>query len=239
MRMLKHQREPLYRPITARIERLYFWLAFKLYNKTKIRGKNNLLDIHGVKLRNNKFMILGDNNLISIKPNSAFFNVHFHITGSNHKILIGPNCSMQRGELSCEENGNTISIGNHTSIVEAYIVAREFNSKVTIGNDCMLARDVDIRNTDSHSIIDLGTGERTNHAQDVSIGDDVWIGAHARILKGTSIGNGSFIAMGAIVTSDIAANSLAAGIPAKAIRNNIKWVRYLIPPSAANNSLAE
>jgi acetyltransferase-like isoleucine patch superfamily enzyme len=234
---LKQYLKPLYRPIFVNIGHLCFWFVFKLTNKTRISGKNNVLDIYGVKLRKNKFTILGDNNLISIKPHSAFYNVHLHITGSNHKILIGPNCSMQRGDISCEESGNTISIGDHTSIVEAYIVAREFNSKVTIGNDCMLARDIDIRNTDSHSIVDLDTGERVNHARDVFIGDHVWIGAHSRILKGASIANDSFIAMGAIVTSDIPPNSLAAGIPAKVIRNNIKWDRSLISHSSAKHSL--
>ena len=224
--------KPLIKPIYVGIRHLYFWFLFKLNNKTNIHGKNNLLNIYGVKFKKNRFTILGDNNLISIKPGSAFYNVHFKIIGSNHKILIGPNCSMQGGSLSCEESGNTISIDYHTSIVEANVVARENDTKVIIGNDCMFARDIDIRNTDSHPIMDLNTSQRINFAKDVFIGDHVWIGAHSRILKGISIGSGSIIAMGAIVTNNIAPNSIAAGIPAKVIRENIKWDRYLTSPSS-------
>lgn len=49
----------------------------------------------------------------------------------------------------------------------------------------------------------------------VSIGNNVWIGAGAIILKGVSIGDNAIIAAGAVVTHDVPASSLAAGVPAR------------------------
>jgi acetyltransferase-like isoleucine patch superfamily enzyme len=52
----------------------------------------------------------------------------------------------------------------------------------------------------------------------VTIGDDVWIGHGAVILSGVSIGEGSIIAAGAVVTGDIPAFVMAGGVPAKIIK---------------------
>lgn len=68
----------------------------------------------------------------------------------------------------------------------------------------------------------------------VKIGHDVWIGERAIILDGLSIGNGSIIAAGAVVTKDVEPYSIVGGVPAKLIRKrfdnktieallNLKW----------------
>ena len=57
----------------------------------------------------------------------------------------------------------------------------------------------------------------------IEIGDHVWIGLRAIILKGVKIGNGSVIAAGAVVTRDVPPYSLVAGVPARVIKENIYW----------------
>jgi acetyltransferase-like isoleucine patch superfamily enzyme len=56
----------------------------------------------------------------------------------------------------------------------------------------------------------------------VAIEDDVWIGAHAVVLPGVTIGEGSVIGAAAVVTSDIPAYSVAVGTPAKVITSRLK-----------------
>ncbi len=92
-------------------------------------------------------------------------------------------------------------------------------SRITIGKGCAIARDVIIRDYDAHTIDIPGF----KIAEPITIGDHVWIGTRAIILKGVEIGDGAVIAAGSIVTKNIPSNCIAAGIPAKVIKENIKW----------------
>lgn len=61
-------------------------------------------------------------------------------------------------------------------------------------------------------------GPRFEGAGPVSIGSDVWIGAHAAVMGGVSIGDGAVVAFGAVVTSDVPAYAIVGGVPARLIR---------------------
>ena len=53
----------------------------------------------------------------------------------------------------------------------------------------------------------------------IRIGDDVWIGSNVTVLSGVNIGDGAIVAAGAVVTKDVAENTVVAGVPAKYIRD--------------------
>lgn len=55
-------------------------------------------------------------------------------------------------------------------------------------------------------------------AKPVTVGDNVLIGANAVIIEGTSVGDGAVVAAGAIVTQDVPANAVVAGVPARVIK---------------------
>ena len=52
----------------------------------------------------------------------------------------------------------------------------------------------------------------------VTLGKNVWVGAHATILPGVTVGDNAVIAAGAVVTKDVPANTVVAGVPAKIIK---------------------
>ena len=60
--------------------------------------------------------------------------------------------------------------------------------------------------------------EQGHSAASIVVGDDVWIGAHAAILAGVTIGNGAVVGAGAVVTHDVAPYTVVAGIPARVIK---------------------
>ena len=90
---------------------------------------------------------------------------------------------------------------------------------IEIGKGFTCGRDVTIRSYDGHKIIAPGYEE----SAPIIIGNHVWIGQGATILKGVTIGDGAIIAAGSIVTKDVPAKSIVAGIPAKVIKENVEW----------------
>ena len=92
-------------------------------------------------------------------------------------------------------------------------------SKISIGKGCIIARDAILRDYDAHTIEQDGF----EMMKPITIGDNVWIGNRAMILKGVTIGDGAIIAAGAIVTKNIPAKTIAAGVPAKVIKEGVTW----------------
>lgn len=91
--------------------------------------------------------------------------------------------------------------------------------EVTIGDEVAIAEDVMIRDSDNHQV---GGGSRRSSAP-VRIGDHVWVGSRATILKGVTVGDGAIIGAGAVVTRDVPARSLVAGVPATVKRVDVEW----------------
>ena len=94
--------------------------------------------------------------------------------------------------------------------------------RVEIGRKVYVSENVSIRDSDNHTLMYDGKTS-TNISAPIVIEDNVWIGMNVTILKGVHIGTGAVIAAGAIVTKDVPAGCLAAGVPAKVIRENISW----------------
>ena len=193
-------------------------------NNSNIKGNNNRIDVSDSIVKNVNFDISGDNNTIVISAETIVENLNFCISGSNHHIYIGKNCRfVNGGTIWIEDRDCNLLIGDNNYIVKADISITESNSSVEIGSDCMFAFDIDIRNGDSHSIIDLSNGERINPAQNIKIEDHVWIGAYSKILKGVTISKDAVVGIGSVVTRNVASNTVVAGIPAKVIKENTTW----------------
>lgn len=114
----------------------------------------------------------------------------------------------------------TISIGDDSGVSSCVIAAK---NSVTIGCRVLIGAGVKIMDTDFHLIEPYDRRYNRQRKEiptsPVTIGDDVWLGAGAMILKGVTIGNGSIIAAGAIVTSDIPPGVIAGGTPARVIKH--------------------
>jgi maltose O-acetyltransferase len=89
---------------------------------------------------------------------------------------------------------------------------------IRIGSKCMIGDLVAIYDCDFHEINPAGRFHGMGVARPVIIGNNVWIGSRAMILKGVTIGDNSVIGAMSLVTKEIPANCIAAGVPAKVIR---------------------
>ncbi len=113
------------------------------------------------------------------------------------------------------DNGKNITIGsNFTGNYNLTILdIRE----VTIGDNVMIGPNTLIT-TVNHPLDSIGRRKHLGIAKPVKICDDVWIGGNCTILPGITIGEGSVVAAGAVVTRDVPAHTVVGGVPAKVIK---------------------
>ncbi|GGD73890.1 acyltransferase [Lacimicrobium alkaliphilum] len=90
---------------------------------------------------------------------------------------------------------------------------------ISLGDRVLCGANVTITDADQHSLDPRrrAAGE-AGEAAPVSIGNDVWLGMNTLILKGAKIGDNVVIAANSVVTGDIPANTIAAGVPARPLK---------------------
>jgi acetyltransferase-like isoleucine patch superfamily enzyme len=124
----------------------------------------------------------------------------------NVKLL----CFGTNGKIARLNIGNRCSIGDRTEI--------HCGENITIGDETIISWDCVILDRDLHS--PDGDFEKT---APVYIGNRVWIGFRAIILKGVNIGDNAVIAAGSVVTKNVPPNTLVAGNPAIVKKAVIGW----------------
>jgi lipopolysaccharide O-acetyltransferase len=119
-----------------------------------------------------------------------------------------------------DDFGPSLTFGNNVQINDRCHIAAIEN--IQIGNNVLIASDVYISDHDHGSFnensLAIPPAKRRLVNKDINIGDNVWIGEKAIILKGVKIGESAVIAAGAVVTKDVLARSLVGGVPAKVIK---------------------
>jgi acetyltransferase-like isoleucine patch superfamily enzyme len=107
-------------------------------------------------------------------------------------------------------------IGHHSSVGDSAQI--HSGRLVRIGNHVLLSWNVTVLGKDYHA---AGGGDEA--PGDIVIGDNVWIGCGAYILKDVTIGQGAIIAAGAVVVRDVPPYTLAAGNPARLVKPTRSW----------------
>jgi acetyltransferase-like isoleucine patch superfamily enzyme len=194
-----------------------------------VEGVNNRIVHRGDYFMNNvDFRIIGDNNKVSIGKGAHLHELKIFIRGNNNTIAIGRKSRIKGNLMIRSKEPCKITIGNGTTAGDIYILAME-GRNVEIGNNCMISYQVTVRNSDAHSVTDMDTGLRVNPAADVVVGNNVWLAAGCKVLKGSVVPDGSIVAASALVTKAFdTPNVVLAGNPAKVLRERKSWDRRLL-----------
>lgn len=141
---------------------------------------------------------------------------------SKNGITVGNNVTIRDGTIiECTSVIRLIAegviIGNNVGISQnCFIAAR---GMIKIGNDVIIGPGVSLF-SENHKFdnIEIPIVNQGETRANLTINDDVWIGAKATILAGVTIGAHSVVAAGSVVTKDVPEYSVVAGVPAKVIK---------------------
>ena len=212
------------------------WSKFQLFYVANIhlfKFKNLVayFSIKGKKGRFSRVLFFGKSNYsvhktAEININKGTLVINRHITKKDP--FVGYLEMYQNSEINVQNTffihsgcdimvfkGAKLNLGS--GYINRYCKIRCYN-EITIGNEVAISENFTIWDSDAHQMIN-----GSEPTQPIVIGNKVWIGTNVTVLKGVKIGDGCVIAAGSLVTKDIPANCLAAGVPAKVIKENVKW----------------
>lgn len=198
------------------IDRHFFFRKNKISsggigNRVEISGQNSHLTIR----------INGNNNRV-VLDGTNISGLTIGVTGDNCSVTIKSSRNIMNSDILVLDNESAVEIGQNTGLNGGTIITAG-GKAVTIGKNVMIADKCELWASDTHSILDIESGERINKDASITIGNDVWLGIGVRVCKGVVINDGAVIGMGSIVTKDVPNNTIAAGVPAKVVKRNIKW----------------
>ena len=144
------------------------------------------------------------------------------------QIVIGNDCLIE-GTLVTEKQGSSIFVGNNVFVGGGTIL--DCTESIVVEDDVLISFGSLLSDSDHHSLRysirrkDLAGWKRgrlmdwtTSKSSPIHICKGAWIGPHVIIIKGVTIGEGAVIGAGAVVTRNIPPWTLAAGNPARVIR---------------------
>lgn len=166
----------------------------------------------------------GENFVKLYEPLPAFHNTKI-VCGKKCRVVIGTSkYYIYDFTLDLPTERSVAKIGNDFSIVSGNFFL-DYRAKVIVGSNCMFSADVWLRGGDAHVITDEN-GNLLVAPSHIVIGDNVWIGLKALLLKKTGLPDGSIVGTGAVVTKQFTAkNCVIAGNPARIVRENTYWNR--------------
>lgn len=129
-------------------------------------------------------------------------------------VSIADDAVIQTGVELCPCNAKaSISIGRGTVLgAYTFVYASE---KITIGDDCLIAPFVYLVDSDHQIAAGRRIREQPMATAPIRLGNDVWIGTGAKILRGVTVGEGAVVAAGAVVNQDVPPGHIVGGVPAR------------------------
>ena len=146
--------------------------------------------------------------------------------------FVGPRCVIQVGEHGRVELGRWAWVGHGSklrchegviSIGAKSVLGQECTisayQHVSVGRECVIADRVMLIDFD-HGLVEVERPVRLQgiYKRDVRIGNNVWIGYGACVLRGVTVGDNAVIGTNAVVTRDVPDNAIVAGVPARVLR---------------------
>lgn len=185
--------------------------------------KGNDIQISG-EILSSSIICKGRGNQVQLR--NKLLHSEIRIEGNNNLLVFEEGGFVSHSNILIRANNARVEVGAKSDLLSVCVVCQGEGNYIEIGDDCLFSRDIDIWNSDTHTILDAD-GNIINPSAPVKIGNHVWIGKHVRILKNVEIGENVVVGMDSLVSNSIPANSIAVGSPAKVIKTNTNWSKDL------------
>ncbi len=163
----------------------------------------------------------GKNNILVIEPGATLKDSIINFNGNDSLVYLSSSNKDYTITLDIYSE-STVFFGHNNYFNGVLNVITSEGQNIIIGNDCLFSFGIWIRTADPHLIYDSKTGKRINMSRSIYVGDHVWLGQNALLLKGSRIGSGSIIAANCVLAGKkVSSNSIYAGNPAKKIKDGI------------------
>ena len=163
-----------------------------------------------------------------LRPECASLGRHATFMKPRFVVISGPNIHIGDCFTAIAEPMHRVEIGvwgrepgtGELHIGDAVLMSPgsriSASDEIRIGNGVMMANGSYITDSDWHTVYDRT--RRSDEVTPVVLHDNVWLGDHATVLKGVTVGVNSVIAARSVVTRDVPANVIVAGNPARVVR---------------------
>lgn len=186
---------------------------------------NNTIIGESIKSDDSIIEFRGSGNILFAEPGVDLADSTINFFGDDALLYLSKNNKHQyRVKIDLwRETSAFFGKDNYFNGIFSAIVSERQN--LIIGDGGVFSFGIWLRTADPHLIYDAASGKRTNMSKSILIGDHVWIGQNALILKGCRIGSGSIISAAAVLAGkDVSSNTIYAGNPARLIRDNVFFV---------------
>jgi acetyltransferase-like isoleucine patch superfamily enzyme len=166
--------------------------------------------------RGKRFGKFGKNSVICFPPNTLFNEQYIHI---GEGTMIGPQITLSAGMVPGQEmiTDPVVSIGDRCLIGKGSGIVGHL--RIEIGNDVWTGHHVYITDQNhGYEDLDLPISMQVMPERPVSIGDGAWLGHGSIVLPGSNIGKHVVVGANSVVTGDLPDNCIAAGVPARVIK---------------------
>lgn len=172
--------------------------------------------------------IHGSGNILVCHPSVRLVGSKLNFYGSDAIIYLCPSAKPYRINAFAS-SGCVLYIGKDNYFNNTVNLLLTEGKHCVIGNDCIISFGVWLRTADTHLVYSTRTKQRLNLSKSVFVGDHVWIGQGATLLKGTRVDSGSIIgAMSLVAGKRIGANESWGGNPARRLSADVFWDRSCV-----------